>query len=46
MSPLLLGLALAVGAPALKDPARSDSLVGTWECVSRTFDGRPDDPAG
>ena len=43
MTPLLLGLALTVGAPGLKDrPKKADPLVGEWECVSRTFDGKPD----
>jgi uncharacterized protein (TIGR03067 family) len=43
MPPLLLALALAAGAPNLKDkPAAGPPLVGRWECTSLTFNGRPD----
>jgi len=40
----ILGVAVAVGAPALKDaPKKADSpgLVGAWACTSVTADNRP-----
>lgn len=42
MNTMLLGLALVVGAPALKDrPKKADqSLVGTWDLESVTLPGR------
>lgn len=43
MSPLLIGLALAVGAPALKDPPKKeDPLVGRWSCTALTIAGKAD----
>ena len=40
MSPLLLGIALAVGAPNLKDkPAADPSLVGVWALESLAHGG-------
>jgi uncharacterized protein (TIGR03067 family) len=40
MSPLLFGLALVVGAPALKDPPDTDPrLVGTWAVATATTYG-------
>jgi uncharacterized protein (TIGR03067 family) len=40
---LVAGLALALGAPALKDPPAREapSLVGEWEVESMTVAGRP-----
>jgi len=43
MSSLLLGLALAVGAPNLKDrPADTPPLVGRWDCTALTINGKAD----
>ena len=43
MSSLLLGVALALAAPQAKDPPKREapSVVGEWEGVSTTLDGRP-----
>ncbi|HKB03931.1 MAG TPA: TIGR03067 domain-containing protein [Gemmataceae bacterium] len=42
MTPVLLSLALAVGAPQAKDkPKAEPSLVGEWELESRTLGGAP-----
>jgi len=42
MTPLLLGLAMAVGAPALKDkPAPEPTLVGEWTAESVSVGGQP-----
>jgi uncharacterized protein (TIGR03067 family) len=40
----ILGVALAVGAPAAKDPPRKadpPGLVGAWACTGIVADGRP-----
>jgi uncharacterized protein (TIGR03067 family) len=39
MSPVLLALAVSLGAPAPKTPAQ-EALVGVWEVVSQTFNGQ------
>jgi uncharacterized protein (TIGR03067 family) len=39
VSHLVLGLALAVGAPNLKDPPASPDLVGEWVVEAFTFGG-------
>jgi hypothetical protein len=45
MTPLLLGLALAVAAPQAKDRPKDESaLVGEWELESRTEGGAPGRP--
>src|SRR5690349_18013713 len=46
MSPsLLTALALAVGAPAAKDPPRKEaSVVGEWAVESAVVGGKRDDP--
>ena len=41
---VLLGLALAVGAPALKEKDRPATLAGEWEVVERTVGGKPTPP--
>lgn len=41
MNVVLLGLAVAVGAPNLKEPP-SKGLVGRWECTALTFNGKAD----
>jgi uncharacterized protein (TIGR03067 family) len=42
VSHLLLGLAMAVGAPQAKDPPKKDDpLVGEWALESMTVAGRP-----
>jgi uncharacterized protein (TIGR03067 family) len=42
MTPLLLGLAVAVAAPGPKDPPKADGpLVGTWALESMTAGGTP-----
>ena len=41
MGTTLLGLALAVGAPALKDRETAPSLVGEWEVESIGTNGNP-----
>jgi uncharacterized protein (TIGR03067 family) len=40
MSPLLLAVSLAVGAPALKDKPPASDLYGEWEIVSTEQDGK------
>lgn len=43
MSALLIGVALTVGAPALKEPPpKAPPLVGRWVCTSLTIDGKAD----
>jgi uncharacterized protein (TIGR03067 family) len=44
VSPLLLGLALTVGAPALKEKGPAPTLVGEWATESVTVGGRPSEP--
>ena len=47
MSPLLLGVALTIAAPALKDKPHSQDLYGEWEFESLEEEGRarpPDTP--
>jgi uncharacterized protein (TIGR03067 family) len=45
MSPLLLGLALTVGAPALKEkPVPEPTLVGEWAPESVTVGGHRSEP--
>jgi uncharacterized protein (TIGR03067 family) len=41
MGTVLLGLAVTVGAPALKDKEKAPSLVGEWEVESITTNGNP-----
>jgi uncharacterized protein (TIGR03067 family) len=41
VTPLLLALALAVGAPALKDKPAAVDLHGEWELVATTADDPP-----
>ena len=41
MTTVLLGLALGLGAPALKDKPTSPSLEGEWEVEGVTTGGRP-----
>ena len=41
MSPLLVGMALVLGAPNLKEPP-SKGLAGRWECTALTFNGKAD----
>ena len=41
MSPLLVGLALTIGAPALKEKGTPASLVGEWEIEDSTVGGKP-----
>jgi uncharacterized protein (TIGR03067 family) len=41
MSSLLVGLALTVGAPKLKEPpSKGPPLVGRWECTDLTRNGK------
>jgi uncharacterized protein (TIGR03067 family) len=43
MSPLLVGLALTIGAPNLKEPPpMGPPLVGRWECTALTISGKAD----
>lgn len=45
MSPtLLLGVALGLGAPALKEKERPPSLVGEWVITECTVGGKPSPP--
>src|SRR5205809_408198 len=49
MTPLLLGLAVTIGAPAVKDPPKKDppSIVGEWVPQSAVIAGKNDPlPAG
>src|SRR5262249_47483829 len=40
---ILLGISLALGAPAIKDrPAKNNSIEGEWAIVSRIIGGRED----
>ena len=45
MSPLILGLALAVAAPQAKDPPKAPSLVGEWVVESVAEGGAAAPPA-
>jgi uncharacterized protein (TIGR03067 family) len=46
MSPLLLGVALTVGAPALKErPPKAPPLVGRWAATELVINGRADPQA-
>jgi hypothetical protein len=43
MSPLLVGLVLAIGAANLKEPpTKGPPLVGQWECTALTINGKAD----
>jgi uncharacterized protein (TIGR03067 family) len=46
MTPLLLGLAIGIGAPAVKDPPKKDppSIVGEWVPQSAVIGGKNDPP--
>lgn len=46
MTPLLLGLAIGIGAPAVKDPPKKDppSIVGEWVPESAVIGGKNDPP--
>lgn len=46
MTPLLLGLAIGIGAPAVKDPPKKDppSIVGEWIPESAVIGGKNDPP--
>jgi uncharacterized protein (TIGR03067 family) len=42
MTPILLGLAMAVGAPQAKEkPKAEPSMIGEWELEARTMGGAP-----
>lgn len=44
---ILLGLSIALGAPAIKDrPAKLDSIEGEWVLISRIIGGREDAKGG
>jgi uncharacterized protein (TIGR03067 family) len=46
MPPLLVALALTIGAPALKDkPGPEPTLVGEWVPQTVTVNGNPSEPA-
>jgi uncharacterized protein (TIGR03067 family) len=46
MTPLFLGLAISIGAPAVKDPPKKDppSIVGEWVPESAVIGGKNDPP--
>lgn len=47
MNPILLGLAITLGAPALKEPPKKDAgIVGEWVLESSSFGGKADKIAG
>ena len=45
MNTLLFGLALAVGAPALKEKDKPPTIIGEWTIEESTVGGRPAQPA-
>jgi uncharacterized protein (TIGR03067 family) len=42
VTPLLIGIALTLGAPGLKDKPAAHDLYGEWEFVSAVDGGKPD----
>lgn len=46
MTPAILALAVAVAAPAAKDPPKTDvtTIVGEWDAESAMSRGKPDNP--